>query len=213
MSHLYPVYLRLEGQKCVVVGGGQVAARKVASLLECGAAVTVISPHVTPELADLSRRQLITYHQRPYRSGDLDGAFLVISATDDEQVNQQVAHDAQTQKILVNVVDDPTYCSFYVPSVIRRGSLCISISTEGKSPLLARKLREELAARFGPEYGILVDILGEARVEVLERIADPAQRRYIFNQLVELDLITLIKEGKVDLVKERVAQCLSSLSD
>lgn len=213
MNHLYPVNLRLAGKKCVVVGGGEVASRKVASLLECGAKVTLISPAVVPGLAELIDQNKIECLCRPYQPGDLAGAFLVIGATDDEQVNRQVASEAQEQGILVNAVDDPPYCSFYVPAVIRRGPLCISISTTGTSPWLARKLREELAEQYGPEYGVLLEIMGEARAEVLRRVADPGLRRRIFKELGELELLAVIRDGGEDLAKERVAQCILSLLD
>jgi precorrin-2 dehydrogenase/sirohydrochlorin ferrochelatase len=213
VTNLYPAYLNLTNKKCLVIGGGEVAARKVISLLECDAEVTVISPECTQVLHQLVAEGKIHYIQRRYDSSDLEDAFLVISATDNQEVNKQVAAGCFAKGILVNVVDVPDLCNFFVPSVVRRGDLAISISTGGKSPLLAAKLREQLEGQFGTEYEEFLEILGRVRQQVLAECDDPAKRRKIFQRLVESDLLQLLKDGKESSAKERVNQCLSLLWD
>ncbi|TLM99451.1 bifunctional precorrin-2 dehydrogenase/sirohydrochlorin ferrochelatase, partial [bacterium] len=149
MSNLYPVCLDLRRKKCLVAGGGKVAERKIRALLDCGAEVYVVSPQLTTELAGMARTGEIVHIERNYTTTDLENAFLVISATDDEKTNRRVAGDCLERNILINVVDDPANCNFIVPAVFRQGALSISVSTEGKSPMLARKIREDLTAVFG----------------------------------------------------------------
>lgn len=213
MDHLYPIYLKLNQVKCLVIGGGSVAERKVTTLLQYGARVLVIAPEITIGLEERVLRGEIAYWSRAYQSGDLDyleaGRSLVFVATNQPEVNHQVFQECQARGILVNVVDDPVRCSFFVPAIVRRGSLCLAISTEGKSPLLARRMREELEKEFGPEYEEFLNILGECRQKILHRVSDERQRRKLFEQLLDMDLLELIREKKTDLVKERVSQCLS----
>ena len=153
MDHLYPIYLKLNQVKCLVIGGGSVAERKVTTLLQYGARVLVIAPDITIGLNERVLRGEIEYWSRSYQSGDLDnlevGRSLVFVATNQPEVNHQVFRECQARGILVNVVDDPVHCSFFVPAIVRRGSLCLAISTEGKSPMLARRIREKLEKEFG----------------------------------------------------------------
>ena len=144
MSSYYPVYLSLEGKKCVVVGGGEVAWRKVETLLAAGTKVCLVSPEITPGIDELVKAGKLVHIRREYRTGDLEGAFLVIGATDNEDINRQVACDAEKTGILVNIVDVPKLCNFIVPSKVERGDLIISISTGGTSPALAKKIRKQL---------------------------------------------------------------------
>ena len=213
MDHLYPIYLKLNQVKCLVIGGGSVAERKVTTLLQYGARVLVIAPDITIGLNERVLRGEIEYWSRSYQSGDLDnlevGRSLVFVATNQPEVNHQVFRECQARGILVNVVDDPVHCSFFVPAIVRRGSLCLAISTEGKSPMLARRIREKLEKEFGPEYEEFLNILGECRQKILHRVSDERQRRKLFEQLLDMDLLELIREKKTDLVKERVSQCLS----
>ncbi len=145
----YPVYLDINGRKCVVVGGGAVGARKVNTLLACGARVTVISPEATAELNDLAEQGGISLIRRPYQSSDLDGAFMVIGATDDEAINHRVHADAEARNLLCNIVDQPRVCNFILPSIVQRGDLVIAVSTSGRSPAFAKKLRKELKSSSG----------------------------------------------------------------
>ncbi|MHB1252835.1 MAG: precorrin-2 dehydrogenase/sirohydrochlorin ferrochelatase family protein, partial [Candidatus Humimicrobiaceae bacterium] len=185
MKKLYPVYLNITSQKCLVVGGGDVAERKIKNLLECGARVMVVSPECNKKVAGMVIAGEIKYHQNNYQTSDLEGAMLVISAADSEDVNRKVAEDCLARGILVNVVDSPDLCNFFIPSVIRRGDLAISISTGGKSPLLAVRLRMELEKQFGKEYEKFLEIMGRVRQRVLAECDDPAVRNEIFQRLID----------------------------
>ena len=155
----YPMYVALKNQKCIVVGGGQVAERKVNNLLACQAKVTVISPQLTEDLQQLAHTRKIGHLRRTYRRGDLEGAFLAVSTTDNSELNSIVHYEAEQKGILINVVDDLQKCTFIVPSVIERGNLVISISTSGSCPALAKRIREKLEVEFGEEYGDYLKLL------------------------------------------------------
>ena len=190
----YPVFLNVEGKPCLVVGGGAVGTRKVESLLHCGALVTVVSPVVTPRLAELAEQGDIVLELREYDAHDLDDAFLVFAATDDSQLNQSL-HDAATQrKRLCNIVDQPERCSFVVPAVVRQGDLSVAISTGGRSPALAKHLRRQLNDLFGAEYGVFLSLMGAIRSKLLAGQHAPDQHRVIFNRLIQSDLLERIKQ-------------------
>lgn len=180
---------------CIVVGGGKVASRKVIGLLEAGAAVTVISPVLDDTIQHAASQEQIRWIARPYQEGDLAGAFLVIAATDDAPVNHAVFAEAELRHILVNVVDDPQHSNFILPAQVRRGDLRIAISTGGASPALARRLREKLEADFGPEYTLLVQLLDELRPRLLERFAPGEARLQAALQLIDSDLLTVLREA------------------
>lgn len=204
MGEYYTISLNLKGHKCLVVGGGKVAERKVQTLLNCGANVFVVSPDVTSQLFSQANSGTIDYIARKYKSTDLADVFLVISATNDDKTNRQVAEDCFMRKILINVVDDLPNCNFIVPATLRRGPLTISISTEGKSPMLARTIREQLEQQFGPEYGSFLEIMGQVRQRAIREIPDEIKRRQIFEYLIKSDLLELIKSGQDYKVKERI---------
>jgi precorrin-2 dehydrogenase/sirohydrochlorin ferrochelatase len=164
----YLVNLALEGRAAVVIGGGEVAARKVQDLLAARAHVTVIAPELCEGIVALAGEQRIVAHGRPYGTGDLAGAFVAIAATDDEDLNARVAGDAAAMNVLINVVDRPALCTFTVPATMHRGDLTLAIATEGRCPALAGILREELEERYGPEYAELVRLFGEARKKMIE---------------------------------------------
>jgi len=182
MGRYYPICLALESRHCVVVGGGKVALRKARSLLEARAAVTVVSPSLCEELRGLGGLRRI---ERPFEERDVAGAFLVYAATDDPEVNRQVAEAARKHGALVNVVDTPDKCDFIVPSTLARGNLMISISTCGASPALARRLRLELEEHFPGTWAEFVALLGEIRPDVMARVADPGLRRRVFERLAD----------------------------
>lgn len=207
--NLYPINLKLDSRSCLVVGGGNVAARKIESLLDAKANVTVISPQVTDEIMLWVNAGQIYWEGRPYSDGDASGYFLVISATDDEEVNQAVVRDCSNSNTLLNVVDDPDKCDFFVPAVVKQGSVHISISTQGKSPLLASYIRQQLEGQFGPEYAELADILGELRPKVIRAVEDIKQRREIYARIIESDILDLLRQGRKDEVKERIDNVLS----
>ncbi len=191
----YPVSLNIRGRKCLVIGGGQVAARKVKGLLEHGAAVEVISPELCPELADLTGNGEITARTREYRTGDLEGVFMAIIATDDSRVNREAAAEARKRAVLVNVVDNAEESDFIAPSHLRRGAISIAISTSGKSPALARKLRIRLEEEFGEEYARLASLLSAVRAEVMEKKLKINGE--VWQQAIDLDrLIEMLKRGE-----------------
>nr|WP_268894597.1 bifunctional precorrin-2 dehydrogenase/sirohydrochlorin ferrochelatase [Heliomicrobium gestii] len=202
--------LRLEGQPCLVVGGGQVAERKIESLLEVGARVTVISPAITAQIQDWVNEDKLRCHLRPYQDGDAAGHIVVVAATDVTEVNEQVARDCFQRNILINTVDIPSLCNFYVPAVVRRGDLTIAISTNGASPAVARRIREKLEATFGEEYGEYLQLMKSLRAQVLRDVTDPKRRKAIFDALAEAGLLDCIQAGDDQALKERIAQCLSS---
>ena len=164
----YPINLiGLETRRCVVVGGGAVAARKLAGLLAAGARVTVISPELSTEVESRAADRQITVLRRAYEPGDLSGAFLVIAATDDPPTNAAVWDEARQLGCLINAVDDPAHSNFILPAVVRRGEVNLAISTGGASPTLARRLREQLETQVGPEYGDLAGLMAELRPEIM----------------------------------------------
>jgi precorrin-2 dehydrogenase len=165
----FPIFLDMTRRRCLVIGGGAVAERKIASLLEAEAEVTVLSPDVTENVADWSKRNLIRLVPRRYRTGDVDGFELAFVATDDPQVNGAVYRDGRNRNVWVNSADDPARCDFILPSVLRRGELTIAVSTSGSSPALARTIREELELYFTQEYESLAQLAAEVRDELNRR--------------------------------------------
>ena len=210
MDSFYPINLNLKNKKTLVIGGGKVAERKIRSLLECGAKVFIVSPQITQSIEDMVLTYQVVHIPRGYAPIDLEGAFLVISATDDPEVNKRVGKDCFERNILVNVVDDPPNCNFYVPSVLRRGAFTVTISTEGKSPLLARRIREQLEKKYGEEYGLFLEIMGELRTQIIKDFPDPEIRKLIFTGLIDSDILVLLREGKYEDVKERINFVLSN---
>ncbi len=191
----YPVFLDLAGKPCLVVGGGEVAAGKVSGLLDAGARVVVVSPGIAGTLARLVATGAVAHRARELREEDLDGMALVIAATDRPEVNSAACLAARRRRILVNVVDTPSECDFYTPAVVRRGALQIAVSTEGKSPVLARRIREELEARFGPEYARYLEILGRARTESKRRGDSLPARTSALLALAESGLLSAVRAG------------------
>ena len=197
----YPIFLDIRGKICVIIGGGEVAARKAERLLDCGAKVLVISPKLSPALTALKEKDIISHVATSY-SGDLiNGAALVIGATDDEKTNAQISLDARRQGIPVNIVDDPKRCDFILPSIVQRGDLVITVGTGGKSPALARHLREELEVKYGKEYEILLNILGGLRVIMVK---NEGIGKDWFESLLAEGILDSIKEKNKDKVKKIV---------
>ena len=192
----YPIHLDIKNRNCLIVGGGAVGTRKVNTLLECGAHVTVISPDPTPHLTQLASKGSITLKKRAYRSDDLAGMFLVIGATDDETLNLQISEDAERAQILCNIADRPEVCNFILPSIVRQGDLVITISTSGKSPALAKHLRQKLETQFGREYADFLALMGAIRQKLLSQAHEPEAHKALFNQLIDSDLIQLMQAGK-----------------
>lgn len=207
--YYYPVSLAIDGRKCLVIGGGQVALRKVEALLEHGAAVTVASPRLDDGLRRLAAHGKVITIDRDYRPGDMDGFFMAIVATDSAAINRAAAEEARQKHVLVNVADDAGKSDFITPSHVRRGPVSIAISTSGKSPALARKLRVTLEQEFGEEYARLAELLGEIRAEVLERGLKIKAERW--QEAIDLDtLIKLLKQGKYEKARETVMEKLGA---
>lgn len=204
----FPVSLQLADKSCLVVGGGEVAARKAASLAACGALLTVISPALCPELAREAEAGRLAWIAREYRPGDLSGAFLVIAATDDPAVQERIFQEAEEHNLLLNVADVPKWCNVILPAVVRRGELTVAISTGGRSPALARSLRRRLEREFGREYEVLLELLGALRGLILARGDDHQVNREIFHQLVEPDLAAWIRQGEWELLRNHIARIL-----
>jgi precorrin-2 dehydrogenase/sirohydrochlorin ferrochelatase len=189
----YPVCLDIKDRLCLVVGGGQVGTRKVRTLLQCGARVTVVSPEVTSELAHLAQQGQIRIRLRDYCTADLESAFLVIGATDDQQQNRRVHHDADGAQKLCNIADQPALCNFVLPAVITQGDLMIAISTSGRSPAFAKYLRQQLQSQFGPEYGLFLDLMGAIRRRLLKAEHAPEAHKPLFEKLIHKNLLEMIK--------------------
>lgn len=180
---LFPIFVKLQGRLAVVVGGGSVAEGKIAGLLAAGARVRVISPAITPAFAEWVRDRKIDWLPRVFEPGDLKGAYLAIAATSAPGVNDAVFQESEAQGIFCNAVDDIEHCHFYYGAVVQRGDLQIAISTNGKSPALAQRLRQELEAQFGPEYEVWLEWLGAAREVIRGSAADPEANKKILHQL------------------------------
>jgi precorrin-2 dehydrogenase/sirohydrochlorin ferrochelatase len=204
---LYPVNLKVEGRRCVIIGGGRVAARKAASLMECGAAIRVVAPELDPGFGELGGG--FEHTARPYAAGDLEGAFLVIAATDDDAVNRAVEAEAQERQLFLNVVDKPEQCNFYVPSSVRRGDLMLTISTGGQLPALSKRLRHWLEEEFPGEWAAALELLGEARGRVISLLADEAKKKECLTELAALDLVPLLKDGGEPAARSEIEKCIS----
>ena len=191
----YPVNLDIRRQSCLVVGGGAVGTRKIKMLLDCGASVTVVSPEVTDPISVLAGENRILLKLRPYQTSDLDGVFLVIGATDNKELNRAIHADAVKHGKLCNIADQPDLCNFILPSIIERGDLIIAISTSGKSPAFARRLRKQLEVQFGPEYAEFIKLMGVVRKILLEQTHNPEAHRRVFESLIDQGLLECIRDG------------------
>jgi precorrin-2 dehydrogenase/sirohydrochlorin ferrochelatase len=181
---LFPLFLNLRDRRCLVVGAGRIAEGKIDGLLRSGAHIIIVAPEATEDIQDWAASSRITLHRRAFTPTDLDGAFLVIVATSSAETNHAIADEARRRNILCNVVDDPDYCDFFYPAVVRRGALQIAISTAGASPTLAKAIRERLEAQFGPEYDTWLEEVNTRRREILASVPDPEERRKKLEALV-----------------------------
>lgn len=207
----YPVYLDLKGKKCIIIGGGRVAERKCRSLIKHGADVTVISPDITKRLADYKRKGKIRHLTRLYRKGDIESAFLAIAATDSQEINERVYTEATDKNILLNVVDNPDFCNFIVPSVFERGNLKIAISTGGASPAVAKRIRKEIEALYNREFSKYLNFLKRIRGLIKDSVKKREERENIFDYLSSPEILRILRKKGFRAVKERIINKLSNL--
>ncbi len=205
---LYPIALRLEGRRCLVVGGGRVAERKIAALLDAAADVVVVAPEVTPTLRELATQGRIVLREREVLADDVIGATLVIAATDIPQVNEIVWQASRAAGVLINTVDVPTHSDFYTPAVVRRPPVTLAISTDGHSPGLSAWLRRHLEAALPARLGELAETLGELRAQVGQAIRERTDRAVFWEEMVNDDLVALAEQEGMDAVRARIASAL-----
>ena len=207
----FPIFLDLSDHNVIVIGGGEVAERKIKNLMAYGCEIYIVSPRLTPHL-----RQLVAKGKAHHLSDEslldtlLDDALMVIAATDDAKVNTQTASRAKEHGILVNVVDKPEECTFIMPSIVKRGDLQIAISTAGKSPALAKKIRKQMDGMFGPEYCLFLELLGLLRGKILAQGRASSKNEIIFRQLVDSNLLELIKKGNWEGVSATLTSILGA---
>jgi precorrin-2 dehydrogenase/sirohydrochlorin ferrochelatase len=175
-----------------------VGARKTRALLDCGALVTVVASTLSEKLRALSGTEGLTTKSRPYRAGDLDGMLLVIVATDDRDLNRRISRDANHRGIWCNIADQPENCNFILPAVIRRGDLVISVSTSGRSPAMAKKMREDLEKQFGEEYAEFLKLMGAIRHQLLSHSQEPETHKALFEELIHSGLIGLVRDNRTE---------------
>ena len=207
-NDLYIACLNLEGQRCLVVGGGRIGLEKIQGLLVCRADVVVVAPEVNTSVRALSDRSEIVWVAKTFETSDLDGSLLVIAATADTEVNTAVFEAARARSMLVNVVDVPDLCNFVLPAISRRGPIAVAVSTSGASPALAKRLRREIEERVGDEYAQLASLLDEQRDWAKSTLPTYDDRRVFFESIVEgdPDPIALLRDGKVDEVRALIEE-------
>ena len=210
----YMAAIKLKGRPCLVVGGGEVALEKVEGLLLCNGDVRVVAPQVVPELAKYAAEGSITWEERTFHDGDLDGTFLAIAATNDTDANIAVSEGAERRTMLVNVVDVPPLCNFILPAIVRSGPLAIAISTAGASPALAKRMKREIAESFGEPYARLAVILNDHRGWAKATLPTYQDRKEFFEGIVngDPDPVELIKQGREDEVLRLIEQQKERLS-
>lgn len=204
----YPIYIDLNGKPATMIGGGHIAERKIETLLEAGACVTVIAPHVTDGIRAMADEGRIAWKNKRYEVGDLKGAFCTYAATNDHAVNTAIYDEATRNSQLCNVVDVPPLCNFIVPSIVRRGDLSIAISTSGNSPALAKKLRVDLTEHIGPEWEALNDLLGRMRPELKRRYTEEAPRNDVLARMLDAGVLALLREGRANEAEELAWTCM-----
>lgn len=204
----YPVNLDIKNRACLVIGGGRVGTRKVKTLVDCGAMVTVVSLEVSAQLEKMAASGLITLKKRAYRAADLTGKFLVIGATDDEVLNRRIHADAEDLNTLCNIADRPEICNFILPAIVNRGDLVLAVSTSGRSPAYAKKIRKELEKQFGEEYEPFLRLMGAIRERLLREEHAPEAHKPLFEKLINAGLLDLIKTDRTEQIDALLKEVL-----
>lgn len=210
---VYPVFFDIRAKRCLVVGGGMVAERKIRGLLREKADVVIVSPAVTEGIAHLAVQAQCCWLKKKYTADDLHGAFLVFAVTDSPEVQERVVSDAEAMGLPVNVADQPERCTFHVPAVLRRGDLTIAVSTAGKSPALAAMVRQTLAEQYGEEYAQLLSLMGKLRPLVINAARTSDERKALFQKILHGDMIHWIKSGRWDKVRRHLQVVLGQEVD
>ena len=202
----YPVFLDIAGKPVVVIGGGNIAHQKVTGLLKAGAEVSVVSPELNDEMASLAAESRFRHMPRDYEAGDLEGYALAFVATDDRAVNATVAAEGKERRVWVNAVDDPPYCDFIMPAIAEQGDLIVALSTSGRSPAMARKMREEIEAFLTEDYAMMLELAAEVRAELREKgvLVDAD----VWNKALDGELRQMLAEGRRPEAKERLLRSL-----
>ena len=206
----YPIFVQLDQVSVLIVGGGSVALRKIESLLECKAKITIISKTLNSKLKAMVDAGKVHWKGKDFSENDLEGIFLVIAATDEKELNHQISLSAKKRGLLVNAVDQPGDCNFIVPSVIKRGNLAIAISTSGKSPAFSKKIRKKLEKQFGFEYDSFLMLMGRIREEILSLGLTQTENSALFQRLVDSDILESIEKDDWLQVKFRLEEILPS---
>jgi siroheme synthase-like protein len=206
----YPIFLDIEDRSVVIIGGGEVCARKAETMMKYGARVTVVSPMFTSEIQQWARDGKLVTREKRYEAADLDGANIVIASTDDTAVNEQIAADCRDRRIPVNVVDVTPLCEFIVPAIIEKGSVQIAISTGGKSPALARTLKEDLHRSIGPEYAEVNDVMGTLRDGAKAVLPTDVDRKRFFDGIIAKGILDMLRSGRRREAYETIAHACES---
>lgn len=201
----YPIYLDIEGRDVLIIGGGNVCARKAETMMKYGARVTIVSPEFTDEIEGWARSGVLQLRRKTYEETDLGGASIVIASTDDPCINARIARDCRRRKIPVNVVDVTHLCEFIVPAIVERGSIQIAISTGGKSPALARTLREDLQKFVGPEYDEINQVLGTLRAGAKKTLPTDIDRKRFFDSIIAEGVLDMMRQGQRQRAYETIA--------
>ena len=192
----YPVYLDIEEREVLIIGGGNVCARKAETMMKYGAHVTIVSPEFTDEIEQWAAQGVLALRRKPYEEPDLNGASIVIASTDDPCINARIARDCRRRKIPVNVVDVTHLCEFIVPAIVESGSIQIAVSTGGKSPALARTLKEDLQKFVGPEYDEVNQVLGSLRSAAKKTLPTDIDRKRFFDSIIAQGILDMLREGR-----------------
>jgi len=207
----YPIYIDIENREVVIIGGGNVCARKAETMMKYGARVTVVAPELTGEIETWAREERLSVKRKRYDHGDLEGANIVIASTDDTSVNEQIAADCRARRIPVNVVDVTPLCEFIIPAIVESGSIQIAVSTGGKSPAIARTLKEDLQRFIGPEYAEVNDVLATLRDGAKATLPTDVDRKRFFDGIIAAGILEMLRNGERREAYETIARACDAV--